>query len=82
MNGRIQEMKKRRMNKVGGSRYINYWMTNLCIVAKQRHEDFAKKRAMHYNMGNVLHHPTKIDSDDDDEGQGETAIPPVPPLPK
>ncbi|SAM07426.1 hypothetical protein [Absidia glauca] len=50
--------------------------------AKQRHEDFAKKRAMHYNMGNVLHHPTKTDSDDDDEGQGETAIPPVPPLPK
>ncbi|KAI8343026.1 hypothetical protein BC941DRAFT_492200 [Chlamydoabsidia padenii] len=46
---------------------------------KKRHEDFAKKRAMHYNMGNVLHHPTEADSDEQDQEE-ESAIPPVPPI--
>ncbi|SAM02246.1 hypothetical protein [Absidia glauca] len=52
--------------------------------AKKRHEDFAKKRAMHYNMGNVLQHSENDDSDDDDEQDPEdhTSIPPVPVVPK
>ncbi|KAI9303907.1 hypothetical protein BJ944DRAFT_94590 [Cunninghamella echinulata] len=49
--------------------------------AKQRHEEFAKKRAMHYNMGNVLHHPVDMDEDEEDD-EDEKTIPPVPPLPK
>ncbi|KAG0178362.1 hypothetical protein DFQ28_008525 [Apophysomyces sp. BC1034] len=40
------------------------------------HEEFAKKRAMHYNMGNVLRH--KDDMDDEDEGGSNP--PPVPSL--
>ncbi|CAO3585013.1 unnamed protein product [Absidia cylindrospora] len=61
--------------------------------AQKRHQDFAKKRAMHYNMGNVLHHP-KDEADSADEEQDDndndnnnlnnhtSSIPPVPPLPK
>jgi protein phosphatase inhibitor 2 len=54
------------------------------MVAKKRHEDFAKKRAMHYNMGNVLQHSENDDSDNDDEQDSEdhTSIPPVPVVPK
>ncbi|CAO3630705.1 unnamed protein product [Cunninghamella echinulata] len=52
-------------------------------TAKQKHEEFAKKRAMHYNMGNVLHHPADMDEDEEDiDDEDEKTIPPVPPLPK
>ncbi|KAF7729885.1 hypothetical protein EC973_003619 [Apophysomyces ossiformis] len=45
------------------------------------HEEFAKKRAMHYNMGNVLRHKTDPDDEDEDEEE-ESCPPPVPPLPQ
>ncbi|ORX61734.1 hypothetical protein DM01DRAFT_1332317 [Hesseltinella vesiculosa] len=46
-------------------------------AAKKRHADFAKKRAMHYNMKNALTHPIP---DEDDEDQ-DMSVPPVPSLP-
>lgn len=54
------------------------------MIAKKRHEEFARKRAMHYNMGNVLHHSENDDSDIDDEQdqKDDTSIPPIPVAPK
>ncbi|KAI7870242.1 hypothetical protein BDF14DRAFT_1741406 [Spinellus fusiger] len=39
---------------------------------RKQHDEFAKKRAMHYNMGNVLR------NDDDENEDKEARIPPVP----
>jgi hypothetical protein len=47
---------------------VNYYhITNKHkqITAKQHHEEFLRKRAMHYHMGAALRHNT----DDDEEGQ-------------
>ncbi|KAI8059234.1 hypothetical protein BC940DRAFT_180389 [Gongronella butleri] len=47
---------------------------------KQRHEEFAKKRAMHYNMKNALHQAIPPSDEDEDEDQ-DAGVPPVPPMP-
>ncbi|KAI9495994.1 hypothetical protein BDB00DRAFT_180242 [Zychaea mexicana] len=63
---------------------------------KKHHEEFAKKRAQHYNMGNVLRHP--VDEDGVEEGENDAGKdnndpnstskknnkqqPPVPPIPR
>ncbi|CDH49742.1 predicted protein [Lichtheimia corymbifera JMRC:FSU:9682] len=52
--------------------------------AKKQHEEFAKKRAEHYNMGNVLRQRLDQVEDDDDSSNAGTnnQPPPVPPLPR
>ncbi|KAI8137638.1 hypothetical protein BJV82DRAFT_336530 [Fennellomyces sp. T-0311] len=49
-------------------------------IAKKHHEEFAKKRAQHYNMGNVLRH--RVDDIEDEDEQESTKPPAVPPIPK
>lgn len=53
-------------------------------IAKKQHEEFAKKRAEHYNMGNVLRQRWDQVEDDDDSSNAGTnnQPPPVPPLPR
>ncbi|KAI7856178.1 hypothetical protein BDC45DRAFT_504526 [Circinella umbellata] len=53
---------------------------------KKHHEEFAKKRAQHYNMGNVLRH--KVDDIEDEKEEDKKSNnnnqtkPSVPPIPK
>jgi hypothetical protein len=35
------------------------------FIAKKHHEEFERKRAQHYNMGNVLRHPVPPIEDDE-----------------
>ncbi|ORZ00699.1 hypothetical protein BCR43DRAFT_485655 [Syncephalastrum racemosum] len=51
------------------------------LKAKKYHEEFAKKRAEHYNMGNVLRQKPMDVDEDEEEDQNKGNPPPVPPLP-
>lgn len=44
-------------------------------VAKKRHEDFLRKRAMHYHMGAALRHDIE---DEEEEEEQSRHIPPLP----
>lgn len=38
---------------------------SLTIIEKKRHEEFLRKRAMHYHMGAALRHPKEEDERED-----------------
>ncbi|KAI9313830.1 hypothetical protein BX666DRAFT_1973994 [Dichotomocladium elegans] len=51
--------------------------------AKKHHEEFAKKRAQHYNMGNVLRQRLDQFEDEEDEDDNDRQAPPaVPKIPQ
>lgn len=44
-------------------------------IAKKHHEDFLRKRAMHYHMGAALRHNT---DDDEEEEEKDKSVPAIP----